>query len=356
MNNLILHLSLIENIGPTTINKILLKNDDEINLYDLSISEIQRIFGLTFEKANLIFSGLKQKDFLEKELNLIEKNKIKNLTILDSAYPKLLKEIEVPPAVLYYQGNLNLEDSLSIVGSRAATGYGQRVIKNLIPELVANNWSIISGGALGIDSFAHQETLNSNGKTVAILGSGFLNLYPIQNQKLFEKIIENDGAIVSPFNLNMEPMPGNFPARNRIVSGLSRGTLVIQAAKKSGALITAKYALDQGREVFAVPGLMDDPLSEGCHCLIKNGAKLVTSVEDILQEFDITYNQTTIYSDTFRKENHPILDACFQPSSLEDIHNITGIEIGSLQIQLFDLQIEGKIKQNFAGLWERSLI
>jgi DNA processing protein len=354
LDTLILHLSLIDNIGSSTINHIAYHNDfDELNLYFFNTLDFQNIFGISYQKSKLIVEGLKDKSLLEKELDLIEKNQIKVTTILDSNYPSLLKEIEVPPSVLYYKGNLkNSEHSISVVGSRAASGYGERVIKQLIPGLESKGWIIVSGGAFGIDTLAHKQALAFDGRTIAVLGSGLLKMYPAQNRKLFDQIIEKNGAVMSSFNLNMEPLPGNFPARNRIVSGLSRGTLVIQAAKKSGALITAKYALEQGREVFAVPGLIDNPLSEGCHYLIKSGAKLVNSVEDILQEFDITYQQKTVY-DIKKEGENPILEACVEPLSLEEIHNITGIGFDRLQIQLFDLQIEGRIRQNFVGLWER---
>ena len=368
VNNLILHLSLIDNVGPSTINtivqsfdKLRMSGGGEIDLYSLNISDLQNIFGISYQKAKLIVEGLRDKSILEKELNLIEKNKIQITTILDSGYPSFLKEIEVPPSILYYRGNLqNLDRSLSVVGSRAASSYGQRVIKKIVPELSLDKlgmggdygFVIVSGGAFGIDTLAHKETLAFGGRTVAVLGSGLLKMYPYQNTKMFEEIIEKNGAVISPFNLNMEPLPGNFPARNRIVSGLSQGVLVVQAAKTSGALITAKYALEQGREVFAVPGLIDDPLSEGCHELIKNGAKLVTNIEDILQEFDITYRQKSTF-EIKQEITNPILKACIEPVSLEEIHISTGIEMDKLQIQLFDLQIEGKIRQNFVGFWER---
>lgn len=354
MQNLILHLFLIEGLGPSTI-KYLTENENfnSVDFYELSISDFQNIFNLNYTKSKLIVDGLKNKSQLEQELFLIQKNNAQILTIADNDYPGYLKEIENPPSVLYYKGDLkNIENSISIVGSRAASAYGQRVIKKIVPDLVEKGFSIISGGALGIDALAHQETLNSKGKTVAVLGSGLLDIYPTANKKLFDDIVQNGGAVVSPFNLKMAPIPGNFPARNRIVSGISKGTLVIQAAKKSGALITAKYALEQSREVFAVPGLIDDALSEGCNNLIKNGAKLVSGIEDIIQEFDITYSQNSIFEGNLPLEN-PIVAACLEPVSIDEIHQVTGLDMEKLNIMLFDLQIEGKIRQNFAGLWEK---
>ena len=215
---------------------------------------------------------------------------------------------------------------------------------------------------------AHKATLDAGGTTVAVLGSGLLEPYPSQNIKLFETIAQT-GAVVSAFPLTMEGLPGNFPARNRIIAGLSRGTVVVAAARKSGALITARYALDQGREVFAVPGHIDDELSLGCHDLIKQGAVLVSEVADIVREFgfdvDLAPEVTPVkngdkaaqgsilsHSSEEKLSEHPILRYCKEPCSMEDLLGTAGMEYSQLVQHLFDLQIEGRVEQTAAGLWQ----
>ena len=283
----------------------------------------------------------------EQEKQLLEKHNIQFITILDTQYPALLKEIHLPPSGLYIQGSFSSKKNMAIIGSRKANEYGRKVIHNLIPELVAHEWTIVSGGALGADTFAHEETLINNGKTIAILGSGLLQPYPLRNKKLFNIILEKGGAVASPFPLQMLPQPGNFPARNRIISGLSKGCIVAQAAEKSGASITAHFALEQGREVFAVPGIIDDPLSVGCHRLIQEGAKLITHVNDILEEFgeysapkkvpEKKQAEEVQNSIPAQKEiTHPILKHCKKTISIDELHQETGLTIFELQQQLFD--------------------
>jgi len=205
--------------------------------------------------------------------------------ILDKEYPALLKQIHLPPIILYCRGAKLSNNNFSIVGSRKGSIYAENVCKHIIPKLI-DQYTIISGGALGVDSMAHKEAIKSGGRTVAVLGSGFLQPYPRENIDLFRAIVDNGGTVISPFNLKMEPLKGNFPARNRIIAGMSVGTLVVQAAVKSGAHITAAFALEQGREVFAVPGSIFEEISLGCHSLIQQGAKLVSCPEDILEEIN----------------------------------------------------------------------
>lgn len=245
-------------------------------------SELLKIEGITIKIAETIVAKNVE---LDKELELIQKNKIQVLTLEDQAYPENLKSIYDPPAVLYVKGSLHSSDALAIavVGSRYASLYGLTTAEKFAWQLSGFGFTIVSGLARGIDSAAHKGALKAKGRTIAVLGSGLLEIYPPENIRLFEQIAQN-GAVVSEFPLRMQPLAANFPRRNRIISGLSYATLVVEAARKSGALITADSALEQGRDVFAVPGKVDSLTSWGTHHLIKQGAKLVNSVEDIVEE------------------------------------------------------------------------
>jgi len=204
----------------------------------------------------------------------------------DSDYPVLLKEISSSPAVLYVRGDKTLLHSqqIAMVGARNATPIGLQDAEAFAQHFAQAGFTVTSGLALGIDGAAHRGALKAKGKTVAVMGTGQLHLYPHQHKALAEQIIAEGGAIVSEFPLDTKPVPYNFPRRNRIISGLSMGVLVVEAALKSGSLTTAKHALEQNREVFAMPGSIHNPVSRGCHQLIRQGAKLVESAQDILEE------------------------------------------------------------------------
>ena len=382
---ILLHLSLISGIGPKIVLKIIKKFFDDFSkkqinsqirnldinltiLYEYKITDLMQVFSLTENIAKKFYYGLQDYSNLEKELNLIEKHKIELLSFLDFDYPELLKEIYAPPIILYCRGMniLNNPKNIAVVGARKSNFYAKQVIENLIPELILNDWQVVSGGAIGADCIAHEVTLNNNGKTVAVLGSGLLNLYPSSNEKLFEKIVENNGCLISPFSLQSPPDKGNFPARNRIISGLSQGCLVVQAAKKSGALITAQFALEQGRQVFAVPGSIYDELSLGCHEIIKQGAKIVSCIDDILEEFisiqklekkqtkDSEKNLKKVKPDSEVKSEEDLFLAYLNdPITIDELSLKTGLTLVDLQDKLFDLQLKGNIKQNFAGSWQR---
>ncbi|PJC27943.1 DNA-protecting protein DprA [Candidatus Shapirobacteria bacterium CG_4_9_14_0_2_um_filter_39_11] len=222
-------------------------------------------------------------------LRLCEK-KIECYFLDGENYPENLKKIDNPPFVLYVKGVIRPQDELSVavVGTRKMSGYGGQVTESLVADLVANGLTIVSGLARGIDSTAHKSTLSAGGQTIGVLACGLDRVYPPENEKLVEEICAGHGAVVSEFPLGMEAVPGNFPARNRIISGLSLGTIVIEGAEDSGALITARHAADQGREVFAVPGQITSRNSAGPASLIKMGAKLVWDVNDILEELNIS--------------------------------------------------------------------
>lgn len=370
-NHFILHISLIEGLGPVTVQHIisqLSESTSAMDCYLLSERDWHRLFGLTLAIAHKIAVGLQDNYLLEQELALIQENAISWVSILDEHYPPLLKTIYAPPSILYWQGVYPGHDrAIALVGSRAATPYGAHAAQWLIPELVFSQCAIISGGALGIDSICHKAALDADGKTVAVLGSGLLKVD--QNKKLFNEIIARGGSLVSSFPLTMHAAPGNFPARNRIISGLSHGTVVVQAAKKSGALITADYALEQGREVFAVPGPIEDQLSMGCHMLIQQGAKLVMAASDILTEFgwmqtmpqyDAAAQLSVVSLSSLKKQKlaYPpesvqakAISMCYRPISMDDLSTQLDMNLFATQTLLFDMQMEGLVEQDFTGLW-----
>jgi len=223
--------------------------------------------------------------FLKEEYALIQKHQIKVVTAFDPDYPENLREIPDAPLVLYIKGTLKAEHQMAvgIVGSRRASFYGTTLAEKFAVELAQLGITVVSGMALGIDAAAHKGVLKVKGETIAVLGNGLSHFYPPENKDLFEKI-PSFGAVVSEFPMATEPRAKHFPKRNRIISGLSLGIVVVEASQKSGALITSDFALEQGREVFAIPGKLDSPNSEGVNNLIKQGAKLVTCVEDIIEE------------------------------------------------------------------------
>lgn len=353
---LLLHLSLVKGVGPST-TQILLDNigiDSMLNLYQFNISDFKQL-GLSYDKAAGIVAGLADKDLLLREQDLIQKYDANLVTILDDSYPELLRHIQGSPAVLYWRGTMQgwPKLALAIVGSRKANYYGKSVINELVPKLVQVGCAIVSGGALGADAMAHRATLDAGGTTLAVLGSGLSKMGPKTNTRIFNEMIANGGAVVSSFSMLEDSFPGNFPARNRIISGLSHGCLVVQAASRSGARITANFALEQGRDLFAVPGPFGDPLSAGCHELVLQGAKLVHSAADILNELPGGL-QNVVEPKKIELESGVdalIVGLCRTPKSIDDLQQELELSILELQDKLFDLQLKGRVRQNFAGLW-----
>jgi DNA processing protein len=245
--------------------------------------------GLSPETAAKI-AALRRHD-LDAELLRAEKNNVRIVTLADDAYPESLRHIFSPPPVLYMKGGFSPDDLLAVamVGSRHASLYGLSTAKAFAAALAEQGFTVVSGMARGIDTQAHTGALERGGRTIAVLGSGFNRIYPPENKKLAEAI-ERSGCAVSEFPMDAGPLKQHFPRRNRIISGLSLGVLVVEAGRNSGALITADFALEQGREVFAVPGPLDSRSAFGSNDLIKEGAKLVSCVEDIIDEFPFPVN------------------------------------------------------------------
>ena len=250
-------------------------------------SELMNLAGLGRITAKNIARGRKTID-VDIELELVKKNDACIITLFDEGYPKNLKEVHDPPILLYIKGKLLPGDTaaVALVGSRRSSVYGGITCERLSMELAARGITIVSGLARGIDSAAHRGALKAKGRTIAVLGSGLADIYPPENAKLAGEIAKN-GAVISEFAMETPPHKQNFPRRNRIISGLSWGVVVVEAAERSGSLITADFALEQGREVFAVPGRADSPVSAGTHNLIKQGAKLAANADDIIEELEV---------------------------------------------------------------------
>jgi DNA processing protein len=249
-----------------------------------------QLSNLAFLPENVVHEIVRNEDneFIEKQLRMLEKCHVRLISITDEEYPDLLKFIYAPPVLLYIKGKILPGDgrSLAIVGTRRPTNYGRMMAHKIGSEIAKAGFTVVSGLAYGIDSCAHKAALNVGGRTAAVCGTGLDIVYPAVHRALAKDIIQS-GALISEFPLGTKIEAWNFPTRNRIISGMSKGTLVIEGGKNSGALLTAKMALDQNRDVFALPGNINSPQSEGPNYLIKLGAKIVTKAEDILEEYHI---------------------------------------------------------------------
>ena len=351
-SEILLHLSLINGIGPVTIHTIFSNVSDLARVYDYKITDWIAL-GVPASKAILLVCGLEDDTLLQQELDLLARYGISYISLADDQYPLLLKQTYAPPTILYWQGvwhDLNTQ-TMAIIGARKANAYAKLCADMLVPDLVGQNWKIISGGALGADTFAHDATLKAGGVTVAVLGSGLLHWYPTQNASLFHRIKEQ-GMLISIFPLRTQPLQGNFPARNRVIAGIAQGCIVLQAEEKSGALITAKFALEYGRDVFAVPGPINDSLSFGSHHLIKQGATLVHSSQDVLEVYGYAQMDFTHMSNQQQEDpDHDLLIHLIRPVSLQSLFELTEIAMDTLQQRLFDMLISGKVTQNNSGLW-----
>ena len=282
-----LRLVSVKGLGSETIQKLLTKYSTPEAVFNTSKEELTELSYISDKLGDNIL-GNQNEEFIENQLSLIEKYEVGLLSFLDDEYPRLLKYTYNPPVVLYVQGKLLPEDDLSfaVVGTRKPTQYGKIAVRRIVPKLSLAGFTIVSGLAYGIDAAAHHEALNTGGRTVAVFGTGLDTIYPAANRKLAERILEN-GALISELPLESKIEAWNFANRNRIISGMSKGTLVVEGAKTSGALLTAKYALEQNRDIYAIPGNINSPQSEGPNYLIKLGAKIVCSPEDILEEYQL---------------------------------------------------------------------
>ncbi len=287
---LLLGLNLIPQLTPKRSKQLFARFDSFQAIWNASGTAFASIFGSAVV-GEAIASG-RSEAAIDDELSRAEERGIQIVTLVDEPYPALLREIDDPPMVLYVRGSLPIDParSIAVVGTRRGTRYGKMVAARFASQLAMRGMTVVSGLAAGIDTAAHQGTVDVGGRTVAVLGCGLDYPYPKRNQPLLEKLVIQ-GAALSEYPLGTKPAKWTFPQRNRILAGLSRGVIVIQAPERSGALITARLALEQGREVFAVPGNITTTTSAGTNGLIKTGAKLVETVDDVLVEFPDLWTQ-----------------------------------------------------------------
>ena len=279
-------LNSIPDIGPVRFKSLKEHFGNLSQVFQSSVSDLRAVEGISENLARKILAAAGGKAVsVEKELKSCDVHGIRILTLEDSQYPSLLRTLVNPPPLLYCKGRIEIltEPSLAVVGTRKPTPYGEKVAAQFSRELSDLNLVLVSGMARGIDTVVHRATLEARGKTIAVLGSGLLKIYPPENRGLAGSIA-GSGLLVSEFPLESSPEPGHFPQRNRIIAGISLGTVVIEADEHSGALITARLAAEQGKDVFAVPGPITSKMSLGPHRLIKEGAKLAQTVDDILEE------------------------------------------------------------------------
>jgi DNA processing protein len=291
-------------------------------------------------------------------LEKLEKSGIKWISFFDNKYPKLLKQIYDPPFILYYKGEILPRDqrAIGVVGTRKITGYGQMVTNSFTKAMVAAGLTVVSGLARGVDTYAHKTAVESGGRTIAVLGGGLNKIFPFENTNLAEEIANGHGAVISEFPPEYESLPGNFPARNRIISGLSLGVLVTEAAIDSGSLITARLALEQGREVFAVPGPVTSDLSRGPADLIKEGARLVFEPNDVLEELGLQGIQNlesrTKNLENLSKEEMAILDFLENENKhIDEVCRGLGISAPIVSGTLLKLEIQGVVRNLGGGVY-----
>ncbi len=350
-------LNMIDNVGPVRVRQLLGHFAEAADILRASRAQLEKVQGIGPEIASAIAGWEKTVD-LKGELERIQQFGCHIVIQSDGNYPELLKQIYDPPVVLYVKGELAAKDknSVAIVGSRLTTHYGMEVARKLAYQLAYIGVTIVSGGARGIDTGAHQGALNAKGRTIVVLGTGINLIFPAENAELFERIAAQ-GAVITQFPFNRKADKQSFPIRNRLVAGMTLGTVVVEANLTSGALITARMANDNGRQVFAVPGRIDSPRSKGCHELIKNGgAKLCESAEDILCEFEYLFpssnrpealrdapdlpafalspNETTLYALIDKEE-----------MSIDDLIRRSGLAPSAVSVTLLGLEMKRLIRQ-----------
>ncbi len=343
-------LSLISGLGGETFRRLLSNFGTPQQIYATPISTLKQV--VSSEIAIQIADGPDEK-CLAPALEWLNQDSNRLITLADSSYPAGLLEIPDPPPILYVKGHAHrlCTPTLGIVGSRNATPQGLKNAEAFAEALSNAGWCIASGLALGIDGAAHRGALRGNGSTIAVVGTGLDIVYPARHRELAHQIVEA-GVIVSEFPLGEPSRAGNFPRRNRIISGLSGGVLVVEANLESGSLITARLAAEQGREVFAIPGSIHSPLSKGCHQLIKQGAKLVDSIQDVLEEL----GNAPIFSQPveFTAAEHPLLEKMgFDAFAADTLIALSGLTSNQVSAMLLTLELEGKIASLPGGRYQR---
>lgn len=350
-------LNYIHGLGSQAFFQLLKAFGSPAAIYAASHSQLKEV--VSDKIASEIRNGVDE-DALQNTLEWLSKDNNHLVTLADANYPKALLEISDPPPLLYAKGNLALlnQPSIAIVGSRNASVQGEKNAEAFASDLCHQGLCVVSGMALGIDGAAHRGALKVNGATIAVVGTGLDIVYPAKHRDLAHQIAEH-GLIISEFALGTPSKPQNFPKRNRIISGLSLGCLVVEANLQSGSQITARLAAEQGREVFAIPGSIHSPMSKGCHQLIKQGAKLVDCTQDILDELDIKKSEifstdlTTTESEEPLKNNALLNIMGFEPIQLENIVSLSGLTVSEVSSMLMLLELEGSVASLAGGKYQK---
>ena len=349
-------LNMIEHVGPVRVRQLLEQFGDAVSILKASRQQLLRVRGIGEDTAEAIASWEKNVD-LASELKRCEEFGCQVVTQEDAAYPELLRQIYDPPIVLYVKGTLETKDKngVAMVGSRQTTHYGIEVARKLAYQLAYIGVTVVSGGARGIDTAAHQGALSGKGRTICVLGTGINIVFPPENAELFERISAS-GAVISQYPFNRKADKQSFAIRNRIVAGMTLGTVVVEANLTSGALITANFATEYGRQIFAVPGRIDSPRSKGCHELIKKGAKLCEGAEDILSEFEYLFpasNRAPSVSETgvlpaleLSENEQKVYDALDgDPRPIDEVIRQSGLPSSAVSVALLSLEMKRAVRQ-----------
>ena len=341
--------NLVKGIGPAKMQALLDAFDSMEAAWLATESQLKRL-GLDQRAINSLVEARSTID-LNAAWRQVNQAGIQLLTWDDPNYPTYLREIPAPPPALYVQGEIREADrfAVAVVGTRRLTGYGRQVTRDLVAGLVQNGVTVVSGLARGIDAVAHKTAVEMNGRTLAVLGSGLDCVYPTEHRALAQQIAAGHGAIISEYGLGIQPEAKNFPPRNRVISGLSLGVVVVEAGEQSGALITTKFAIEQDREVFAVPGNVTSPASRGPNRLIQQGAKLVTSVEDILEELNLqmVVEQTAVQLALPESAEEMALytHLTAQPIHVDELSRTTGLSSSVVSSTLTLMELKGMVRQ-----------
>ena len=345
-------LSLIPGLGIQSFCQLLRTFNDPAGIYATSFSQLRSV--VTEPVAQLIAQG-PANEVIAPALQWLEQSGNQMVTLADADYPRALLEIPDPPPLLYCKGRLSLLNSISIavVGSRNASPQGEKNAEDFSQALSHQGYCIISGMALGIDGAAHRGALKGAGSTIAVVGTGMDIVYPARHRELAHQIAEH-GLLISEFPLGTPSLAQNFPRRNRIISGLALGCLVVEANLQSGSLITARLAAEQGREVFAIPGSIHSPLSKGCHRLIKQGAKLVDNIQDIVDELGGATLASSGDITEVVTQSHPLLNCMgYDPITMDALVQLSGLTSDNLSAMLMVLELESKIASLPGGRYQR---
>ena len=341
--------NLVKGIGPAKVQALLNYFDDLQAAWHASKEQLQRIGFDSRSIANL-FAAREELD-LDQRLAAVSNIGVSLLTWGSDGYPPYLREVDGSPPVLYVHGGLEEIDrwAVAVVGTRRLTTYGRQVTQELVMGLVLNGVTIISGLARGIDAIAHKTALEHGGRTIAVLGSGPDCIYPPENRSLARQIVNGRGAVVTEYGLGVQPEAKNFPPRNRIISGLSLGVVVIEAGERSGASITAKFAMEQGRDVFAVPGNINSPASKGTNRLIQQGAKLITKVDDVLEELNLAmvleHSAVQLALPETPEEAALFEFLSAQPVHVDELSRSTGLNSSVVSSTLTLMELKGIVRQ-----------